>query len=180
MNSRHCEPVVNVYVTTSTSTISTSPTTSTSRSSPDFVSNPLFHRSEAGVSELPQMIRKPKGEVNRPGRGGYNLDRVVNWTEEQSKEIKKYIKHAVVTKLDCTQSFTKQPRNSLLSIRQEAVLEFPWLANYADLWVVDDLVRCRLLLQQAALKKKNNALLAAEARARASRKAALQAAAAAL
>ncbi|KAE9401703.1 hypothetical protein BT96DRAFT_918676 [Gymnopus androsaceus JB14] len=157
----------------------------------DIRSRPPFRQSEADVSidrhsdcgvifKHPQMIRKPAGEVNRPGRGGYNLDQVANWTKEQSKEIKKYIKHVVETELDCTKSFTKQSRSSLLSIRQAALLVFPWLTNYVDLWVVDDLVRCRLRLQQAALKKKSNALLADEVRNRASRKAALEAVVAAL
>lgn len=62
----------------------------------------------------------------------------------------------------------------------QALSKFPWLINYADLWVVNDLIRCRLQLQHVALKKKSNAILVAEARARASRVAALEAAAAAL
>ncbi|KAF9063345.1 hypothetical protein BDP27DRAFT_1368079 [Rhodocollybia butyracea] len=143
------------------------------------LSNSVDRSGSASPSpDHPRTVPRPRGEPYRRGRGGYNLDEAANWTVEQSKEIKKYIKHVVETDLDCTLPFTKQPSNSIDSIRKAALLKFPWLLNYIDLWVVDVLVRYRLQLRQAALKKTENALLAAEARARASRKAALQAAAA--
>ncbi|KAF9065509.1 hypothetical protein BDP27DRAFT_1424817 [Rhodocollybia butyracea] len=126
------------------------------------------------------MIRKPRGQVSRRAIGGYNLDEAADWTTEQSDELKKYIKHVVETELDCMLPFTRQPRNSIVSIREAALLRFPWLMNYTDLWVVNDLIRRRLQLRKSELRKRNEALLATEARARASRKSALEAAAVAV
>ncbi|KAF9063340.1 hypothetical protein BDP27DRAFT_1426948 [Rhodocollybia butyracea] len=149
-----------------------------------FVSSSDHSVSGVGVSSAstghPRMIRKPRGQVSRLARGGYNLDEAVGWTVEQSDELKKYIKHAVEAELDCTLPFTRQPRSSIISIRQAALFRFPWLMSYTNLWVVNDLVRRRLQLRQSELKKRSEALLATEARAWASKKSALEAAAAAL
>ncbi|KAF9065498.1 hypothetical protein BDP27DRAFT_1366392 [Rhodocollybia butyracea] len=172
---QYCEPIVNVHIVTSGSSPRDFPNHRPYR----FFSNSVYHSGSTSPSpDHPRTIPKPRGEPYRRGRGGYNLDEAANWTVEQSKEIKKYIKHVVEADLDCTLSFTKQPSNSIDSIREAALLKFPWLLSYTDLWVVNDLIRCRLQLRQAALKKRENTLLAAETRARASRKAALVAAAA--
>jgi hypothetical protein len=40
------------------------------------------------VTELQTLrIKKPAGEVNRPSRGGYNLQKALGWNAEQLAEV---------------------------------------------------------------------------------------------
>ena len=37
------------------------------------------------------LIQKPDGEAGRPGRGGYNLEKVLNWKEQDFKAVKVFL-----------------------------------------------------------------------------------------
>ncbi|KAI5983880.1 hypothetical protein EDC04DRAFT_2914687 [Pisolithus marmoratus] len=47
---------------------------------------------------------KPPGEVGRPGRGGYNLEEHLKWTDNEIRELKRVIHAAVKKYLDTTKS----------------------------------------------------------------------------
>ncbi|KAJ3745229.1 hypothetical protein EV361DRAFT_954500 [Lentinula raphanica] len=112
-------------------------------------------------------IPKPEGEVGRPGRGGYNLRTTLNWPYKRWKLVHGFIRNRVLATLDCSLPFSDQPLLKLQAIRDEALTKFTFLSDYEKLWVVDDLVRCRLKYEKSALKRKADAKLAEEARAKA-------------
>ncbi|KAJ3853046.1 hypothetical protein EV368DRAFT_81960 [Lentinula lateritia] len=91
-----------------------------------------------------KMIPKPPGEVRRPGRGGYNLRKIMNWPKQDYDDVKDYIK-LLVEHLDCDVPFGQQPLIDIRCIRDEAIAKFDFLAQYDNTWVVDDFVRCRLM-----------------------------------
>jgi hypothetical protein len=37
------------------------------------------------------LIQKPDGEAGRPGRGGYNLEKVLNWKKQDFKAVKVFL-----------------------------------------------------------------------------------------
>ncbi|KAJ3743033.1 hypothetical protein DFH05DRAFT_1526548 [Lentinula detonsa] len=113
-----------------------------------------------------RKIEKPLGEVGRPGRGGYNLEAALDWPRSQLERVKRFIKTRVLDDLDCTVCFSDQPLERLASIRQQGLAKFPFLANYRRLWVVDDIIRCRLKYEKAEYVRKKNAKLASEVQAR--------------
>ncbi|KAJ3723904.1 hypothetical protein C8R42DRAFT_641029 [Lentinula raphanica] len=111
--------------------------------------NPLLAEQITAISEPQALIPKPKGEVCRPGRGGYNLEHVLGWDKDDLEEVKRSVKEVVAQRLDCAKSFTKQSTISLESARQEARLQV-----YANLWVINDLIRIRLMYERTALKRR--------------------------
>ncbi|KAJ3770423.1 hypothetical protein FB446DRAFT_705447 [Lentinula raphanica] len=112
-------------------------------------------------------IPKPEGEVGRPGRGGYNLRATVKWPYKRWRLVHGFIRNRVLATMDCSLPFSDQPLLKLQAIRDEALTKFPFLSCYERLWVVDDLLRCRLKYEKSALKRKADAKLAQEARAKA-------------
>ena len=40
-------------------------------------------------------IPKPEGEPGRPGRGGYNLERAINWSNKDYKRLKVFISYSL-------------------------------------------------------------------------------------
>ncbi|KAJ4498991.1 hypothetical protein C8R41DRAFT_915651 [Lentinula lateritia] len=106
-----------------------------------------------------KSIPKPPGEVGRPGRGGYNLRKIINWSKEDYDDVKDYVK-LLVGRLNCDVPFGQQPLVDIYSIRDEAVAKFEFLAQYDNTWVVDDLVRCRLQYQKrVAMNRKQRQIL---------------------
>ncbi|KAJ3715438.1 hypothetical protein C8R42DRAFT_645838 [Lentinula raphanica] len=111
-------------------------------------------------------IPKPEGEVGRPGRGGYNLQATLKWSRKTWRDVHNFVKHRVLDTMDCSLPYSEQPMFKLRAVREEALARFPFLNDYERLWVVDDLVRCRLKYEKSALKRKADAKLAEEARAK--------------
>ncbi|KAJ3739142.1 hypothetical protein EV360DRAFT_90494 [Lentinula raphanica] len=110
------------------------------------------------------MIPKPKGEVNRPGRGGYTLDRVLGWRHDVLIEVKQTVKTIVIEGLDCTKPFIQQSSTRLETVRQEILLKYPMLHMYTNLWAVNDLIRTQLALERAKRKRKEAASQSARIR----------------
>ncbi|KAJ3806576.1 hypothetical protein F5876DRAFT_80554 [Lentinula aff. lateritia] len=103
---------------------------------------------------LSQTIPKPPGEVGRPGRGGYNLKKILGWPKEDYDNVKEFVK-TLVNSLDCTIPFTEQSFDDLSSIRQQAIKKFDFLNKYQKHWVVDDFIRCRLKYQKTSHNRRN-------------------------
>ncbi|KAK7461785.1 hypothetical protein VKT23_008217 [Stygiomarasmius scandens] len=89
-------------------------------------------------------IRKPEGEAGRPGRGGYNLRKALGWGKRENKCVQEYVNRMVERHLDLRKPFTKQSYTGLRVVRTKAKRKFPFLANYADDWVINDLMRASL------------------------------------
>ncbi|KAK7434684.1 hypothetical protein VKT23_020048 [Stygiomarasmius scandens] len=98
-------------------------------------------------------IRKPPGEVGRPGRGGYTLSKVLGWHPDQYSEVKTYINKKCSNDLDGRLPLTEQDPDLRRAVRAEARKKFPFLNDYADDWVTDDFMRGSLKYLKAALKK---------------------------
>ncbi|KAJ8081338.1 hypothetical protein PM082_007173 [Marasmius tenuissimus] len=104
-------------------------------------------RDDSDSENLP-MIPKPEGEAGRPRRGGYNLEEQLKWDDKFMKQVKSFVKQAVVDKLDPLIPWTGQPSEKLQEIRDHAMNKFPRLRQYEDCWAVDDLMRCLLKYQR--------------------------------
>ncbi|KAJ3871626.1 hypothetical protein F5051DRAFT_312687, partial [Lentinula edodes] len=89
-------------------------------------------------------IPKPRGEVSRPGRGGYNLRVELKWSTDRFDKVKAYIDKLVQAHLDCTEPLTKQLASKVEEVRSMAVKKFRFLDDYRDHWAVDDFIRCHL------------------------------------
>ncbi|KAL0063777.1 hypothetical protein AAF712_009334 [Marasmius tenuissimus] len=105
-------------------------------------------KDDSDSETLPTTIPKPEGEAGRPRRGGYNLEEQLGWEEKFFKQVKSFVKQAVIDKLDPLVPFTSQPSGQLQEIRDMTTAEFPALRRYVDCWVVDDLIRCLLKYQR--------------------------------
>ncbi|KAJ3713710.1 hypothetical protein DFJ43DRAFT_1043913 [Lentinula guzmanii] len=103
--------------------------------------------------EVDDKIPKPPGPVGRPGRNGYNLRVALQWQDERHEKVKAFINKLVDSKLDCTISFSKQVKEKLDVVRQQAATKFPILAEYRGQWATDDFIRCRLKSRRVALQK---------------------------
>lgn len=46
------------------------------------------YSSLSSISSKDSKILKPEGEAGRPGRGGYNLEKALNWDVDRFKDLK--------------------------------------------------------------------------------------------
>ncbi|KAL0064352.1 hypothetical protein AAF712_008652 [Marasmius tenuissimus] len=105
-----------------------------------------------GMEEA-EKIPKPRGEVGRPGGGGYHLERALGWPKAKFEQVTGFVRQQVLSIMDCAVPFTQQPEAELERVRAASVREFPWLSTYKDLWVIDDMVRSRLKYQRTAMRR---------------------------
>ncbi|KAJ3847061.1 hypothetical protein EV368DRAFT_88183 [Lentinula lateritia] len=66
-------------------------------------------------------IPKPRGEVSRPGRGGYNLRVELKWSTDRFDKVKAYIDKLVQAHLDCTEPLTRQLASKVEETARETV-----------------------------------------------------------
>ncbi|KAJ3992208.1 hypothetical protein F5050DRAFT_1811717 [Lentinula boryana] len=125
----------------------------------------------SGTGQQIGLIEKPRGEMSRPRRGGYNLRGVLAWSDEQWNEVTRFVRLTVTEKLDLEKPITKQKSGDIDDVRQVVLGRFPFLINYSNLWVIDDLVRSRLQYEKKRLQRDKNARMLAELRAEAVRQA---------
>ncbi|KAG1846394.1 hypothetical protein DFJ58DRAFT_843473 [Suillus subalutaceus] len=89
-------------------------------------------------------IPKPEGEMGRPGRGGYNLERALNWDTNHFKKLREYVHRSINNHCDTSKSRTNQTPAALSSVEREAVAHFPELHDYMGCWPVEDLIQMQL------------------------------------
>ncbi|KAJ3754966.1 hypothetical protein F5878DRAFT_664938 [Lentinula raphanica] len=137
------------------------------RATPYNVPKVFFHHSSiiGGINEeqlssssiahqhIRQAIPKPPGEAGRPGRGGYNLQKVLGWSKADYDEVKDFIK-ILVRRLDCSIPFTEHSLFEIDSIRTKAIARFKFLALYSNDWVVDDFIRSRLKYERTLMRNR--------------------------
>ncbi|KAK1221671.1 hypothetical protein PQX77_015501 [Marasmius sp. AFHP31] len=114
----------------------------------------------------PPVIRKPKGQTGRPRRGGYKLEEQLGWDHSLVSEVESFVESFVLGELDMSLPFINQSTGQLHKLHKQAVTKFPFLQQYEDCWVVDDMARCILKRQQQKLVKEANASMAAKRRTR--------------
>ncbi|KAJ3769894.1 hypothetical protein FB446DRAFT_790974 [Lentinula raphanica] len=163
--------------TTTTPSMPETPTPSSSRY-PRRFPTPIVYGSDSGSdSETPALphphseersggIPKPDGEAGRPGRGGYSLQATLKWSVKKWRSVQGFIRSRVLETLDCSLPLSDQPLLRVQAIRDQASTKFPFLNDYENLWVVDDMIRSRLKYEKTALKRKTDSRLADEARAK--------------
>ncbi|KAF8997671.1 hypothetical protein BDZ89DRAFT_1148437 [Hymenopellis radicata] len=126
-------------------------------SKPVVTSVPHEPWSGSGGSQVSGKIPKPVGEVGRPKRGGYNLEKTLDWPASLFSDVKREIKVLVYEKMDCRTGFAHQPQSKIEYVHEEALALYPWLDRYEKLWVVDDFIRGHLKYRKSALQREDDA-----------------------
>ncbi|KIM57177.1 hypothetical protein SCLCIDRAFT_29021 [Scleroderma citrinum Foug A] len=111
------------------------------------------------TSEVPiaRKIPKPSGEAGRPGRGGYNLQDQLGWSNEEFKTMKRFVHKEIKKRLDLTKCRSLQERKAMEVIRDLAITKFPDLNDFEDCWPVLDLIQLRLKYTLSKCRKDRNA-----------------------
>jgi len=73
-------------------------------------------------SEEDDLISKPMGEVNRPGRGGYNLEKALGWSTKEYRRVKQYVKKLCVEHLVLSKSFSSQSLTSIGTVQSQVIV----------------------------------------------------------
>ncbi|KAE9387024.1 hypothetical protein BT96DRAFT_1005527 [Gymnopus androsaceus JB14] len=118
---------------------------------------PQQSRGAPVIDDDDDLIPKPAGEVGHPGRGGYNLANVLKWSNTQ------YRSGHVDDHLECEKPMKNQSLSQVKKVREATLTKYPTLAEYKDLWVIDDFVRNRLKSRKAALRLQKLEKIAREA-----------------
>ncbi|KAG2091928.1 hypothetical protein BD769DRAFT_1371114 [Suillus cothurnatus] len=90
---------------------------------------------------LPSKIPKPRGEVTRISRGGYNLQMTLGWPVADYEETRSFVVHLAHEHLNVNKSWKRQNQSYLQVVYSEAVKRYPILDRYHDNWVVGDMLR---------------------------------------
>ncbi|KZT11551.1 uncharacterized protein LAESUDRAFT_755190 [Laetiporus sulphureus 93-53] len=102
----------------------------------------------------PQLIiRKPKGEVTRLSREGYNLRDALGWTEAVYLHVQTAI-HKLAGNHLTPVPFLKQKAVDLQKVYDLAADTYPILRQYENNWVTSDFLRVFLKNKSAAIKRK--------------------------
>ncbi|KAH9912870.1 uncharacterized protein B0H18DRAFT_960738 [Fomitopsis serialis] len=94
------------------------------------------------LSDRPK-IRKPDGEVARPGRGGYTLASDLKWPDGLYGKVQHRVA-ALATKHMKPISLSNQPLEAIKTVCDEAAKSFPVLLDYEDHWVTRDMLKTHL------------------------------------
>ncbi|THH17278.1 hypothetical protein EUX98_g9162 [Antrodiella citrinella] len=122
-----------------------------------------MHVAQVPVRETPAKIPKPIGESGRPGRMGYTLKKALNWPGRRYTDVMKTVKTIVVRDMKCV-SYTRQPLSVLKRLRDEVLAKHPFLAEYEDLWLIDDSTRATLKIHITTCKIAENRKISHECR----------------
>ncbi|KAG2341494.1 hypothetical protein BDR05DRAFT_1001604 [Suillus weaverae] len=89
-------------------------------------------------------IPKPEGEAGRLARGGYNLERALNWDSNRFKMLRDHVHRSIDNHCDTSKSKSSQTPAALNSVETEAIIQFPELNDYMGCWPVGDLIQMQL------------------------------------
>ncbi|KAG6369655.1 hypothetical protein JVT61DRAFT_14154 [Boletus reticuloceps] len=94
------------------------------------------------LSTLPDdsKIPKPQGEPGRPGCGGYTLESTLDWNHNAYTITYRLIDEH----LDTTKCASAQSPALIKVVRNKAMVAFPDLENYSNVWPVNDMIMMRL------------------------------------
>ncbi|KIN96344.1 hypothetical protein M404DRAFT_33402 [Pisolithus tinctorius Marx 270] len=94
--------------------------------------------------ELTTKIRKPPSKVGHPGRGGYNLEEHLRWSDDEMCKLKRVIHTAVKKYLDTMKSRSYQDFKAVQKVTGIARQRFPRLKDYEHCWPVIDMIHLHL------------------------------------
>ncbi|KAG1833608.1 hypothetical protein DFJ58DRAFT_736046 [Suillus subalutaceus] len=101
--------------------------------------------STSSVSLLEDLkIPKPAGEFGHPGHGGYTLYEALDWNPKVYAKFKKNMHNFIEDHLDTTKCASAQSPTLLKVVRDKALVGFPDLENYSNLWLVNNMIMTRL------------------------------------
>ncbi|KAF9233152.1 hypothetical protein BU15DRAFT_54299 [Melanogaster broomeanus] len=98
----------------------------------------------AAVTQRKVLIRKPRGEVSRINRGGYNLQDKLGWPAVEYDEIRAFVIHLAREYLNVRKPWGKQSKEQLQIIFEKSKARYPSLQEYEGDWVVSDFLRVYL------------------------------------
>ncbi|EIW81971.1 hypothetical protein CONPUDRAFT_152864 [Coniophora puteana RWD-64-598 SS2] len=84
------------------------------------------------------QISKPKGEVTRLKRDGYNLQDALGWSDDHYADVQRHLQDLATKHLNPTKTFKAQTAEAFSKLCDEAKKKYPELANYEDDWVAAD------------------------------------------
>ncbi|KAI9455841.1 WD40-repeat-containing domain protein [Boletus coccyginus] len=90
------------------------------------------------------LILKPRGEVSRINRGGYNLQDKLGWPSAEYEEIRSFVVHLAREHLVIRKPWSKQQREQLEVVFAKGKERYPQLSQYDGDWVVADFLRMYL------------------------------------
>ncbi|KAJ7247672.1 hypothetical protein B0H12DRAFT_1231874 [Mycena haematopus] len=92
----------------------------------------------------PNSRMKPPGQPNRPGSGGYNLEKHLaqncGWTHEGFLEVQNKVHVLAEEKLDISLSYQKQPKRTINSICEAVKQEHAIARGFDQCWVIKDML----------------------------------------
>ncbi|KAJ7851997.1 hypothetical protein B0H13DRAFT_2359732 [Mycena leptocephala] len=114
---------------------------------------------EPGGSNRPSSFRvKPPGQPNRPGSGGYNLEKHLvqksGWTQEQFLEVQNKVHTLAGEKLDVSNSYQKQRKATINSICEAVKKEHSIARGFEHSWVITDMLKVYLKKTSEASRKR--------------------------
>ncbi|KAG1846346.1 hypothetical protein C8R48DRAFT_779576 [Suillus tomentosus] len=77
------------------------------------------YSSLSSISSKDSKILKPEGEAGRPGRGGYNLEKALNWDVDRFKDLKEYVHRSINKHCDVDKSKKLQAAAALQEVHRE-------------------------------------------------------------
>ncbi|KAG2341224.1 hypothetical protein BDR05DRAFT_949826 [Suillus weaverae] len=89
---------------------------------------------------LPSKIPKPRGEVSRLSRGGYNLQETLGWPASEYEETHAFVSQLAREYLKVHKSWRLQAKPQLVIVYAEAQKQYPILERYEGSWVVGDML----------------------------------------
>ncbi|KAG2126103.1 hypothetical protein BD769DRAFT_1668537 [Suillus cothurnatus] len=126
----------------------------------ELVKMSMYSSSILSTDSNDSKIPKPDGEAGRPARGGYNLERALNWDSSRFKLLRDFVHRSIDSHCDTSKSKSSQTPAALNSVETEAVVQFPELNDYMGRWPVGDLIQMQLKNLSAKERqrhaKKNN------------------------
>ncbi|KAG1858601.1 hypothetical protein C8R48DRAFT_546203, partial [Suillus tomentosus] len=87
-------------------------------------------------------IPKPRGDVSRIKRGGYNLSEALGWPSSDYEETRTFVVQLAREHLNINKSWSSQTKTGLTIVYAEVGKEtVSCLDRYEDNWVVGDMLR---------------------------------------
>ncbi|KAG1736390.1 uncharacterized protein EDB91DRAFT_1055671 [Suillus paluster] len=93
---------------------------------------------------LPAKILKPRGDISRISRGGYNLQEALGWPASEYEETRAFVSQLACEYLKVNKSWRLQAQPRLAIVYAEVQKRYPILECYDGSWVVGNMLRIYL------------------------------------
>ncbi|KAJ7197657.1 hypothetical protein GGX14DRAFT_574131 [Mycena pura] len=104
-----------------------------------------YHQTEQTPGPSSNGYSKPPGQPNRPGSGGYNLEKhLINscgWTKSEFREVQAMVQDLAKRKLDLSTSYQSQRIHTRGDVVRDVKDVHPVSRGYDDDWPIKDMLR---------------------------------------